>query len=227
MSATAIAVDRFRAACAEAGFDLVQPFGTAWCTTDPDVQLPDFGRASALAFVVGNTRALWPVLVAAMRRSPGRIESEHVVDAWAEERITAAAAAVGAAHEIRWAHTLGDTVVPIQRLAGVSGLAWLSPANLSIHPLFGPWIGLRAVVVFDLAGPALPAPTITDPCGQCAHACLPAFVAAQRADGPQAWRAWLAVRDACPLGRAWRYAEDQVIYHYTKDRDILRLSAGS
>lgn len=227
MSTTDAAVAGFRAACAAAGFDLVQPFGTSWCSTEPDLQLPDFGRDSALALLVGNTRALWPALVAALRRSPARLGSESVVDAWAEETITAAAAAVGAAHDIRWAHTTGVMVVPIQRLARVSGLAWLSPANLSIHPLFGPWIGLRAVVVFDLAGPVSPAPPIADPCGQCSRACLPAFEAAQHvADGPRGWRAWLAVRDACPLGRIHRYDEDQIVYHYTRDRDILLRCAG-
>ncbi|PSC71268.1 hypothetical protein C2E20_5393 [Micractinium conductrix] len=35
------------------------------------------------------------------------------------------------------------------------------------------------------------------------------------------WRAWLAVRDApCP-GHPWRYSEEQITYHYTRDRSIL------
>ena len=36
------------------------------------------------------------------------------------------------------------------------------------------------------------------------------------------WRPWLAVRDACPLGREHRYSEQQVAYHYTKDAKWLR-----
>jgi methylmalonic aciduria homocystinuria type C protein len=35
------------------------------------------------------------------------------------------------------------------------------------------------------------------------------------------WRSWLAVRDACPVGRSARYAEEQIAYHYTKDPSHL------
>jgi methylmalonic aciduria homocystinuria type C protein len=35
------------------------------------------------------------------------------------------------------------------------------------------------------------------------------------------WSNWVAVRDACPVGRAERYDDAQVRYHYTKDRRIL------
>lgn len=221
------ALAAFRAACAAAGFDLAQPFATSWCDAEPDLHLPAFAAAGSLAVVVGNSRALWPVLADTLRRAPRRLEAADVVDAWAEEAIGAAAAGTGVAHRILWSHTTGAAAVPIQRLARVAGLAWLSPAHLSIHPRFGPWIGLRAVVVFALPAPQLPRPLPADPCGRCAEACLPAFRAARDAgDGADAWRAWLAVRDACPLGRAHRYDDDQIVYHYTGDRRILRRRAG-
>jgi hypothetical protein len=35
------------------------------------------------------------------------------------------------------------------------------------------------------------------------------------------WHAWLAVRDACPVGRAHRYDDDQLRYHYAGERDAL------
>lgn len=221
------ALAAFRAACSEAGFDLTQPFATSWCDAEPGLSLPAFAAAGSLAVVVGNSRALWPVLAAALRRAPRRLDAADVVDAWAEETIGAAAAGTGVAHRILWAHPTGTAAVPIQRLARVAGLAWLSPAHLSIHPRFGPWIGLRAVVVFALPAPGLPQPVSADPCGRCADACLPAFRTAVAAgDGPDAWRAWLAARDACPLGRAHRYDDDQIVYHYTGDRRILLRHAG-
>ncbi|KAL4458499.1 hypothetical protein ABPG75_013364 [Micractinium tetrahymenae] len=35
------------------------------------------------------------------------------------------------------------------------------------------------------------------------------------------WRAWVAVRDApCP-GHPWRYSQEQIEYHYTRDRSLL------
>ena len=35
------------------------------------------------------------------------------------------------------------------------------------------------------------------------------------------WRTWLAMRDACPIGKGVRYGEQQIRYHYLKDRSIL------
>jgi hypothetical protein len=38
--------------------------------------------------------------------------------------------------------------------------------------------------------------------------------------------AWRRVRDVCPEGAAYRYQEDQLRYHYTKEREpLLRLLA--
>jgi len=217
------AIARFRATCAAAGFDLIQPFSTSWCSNDPQTQLPSCGRPGALAALVGNTRALWPLFLDDLRRHPERLERENAIDAYAEERITAAATAAAIPFEIRWAHDMRAPILAIQRLAHLVGMAWLSPANICIHPRFGPWIGLRAAVVFDLDASASSAPDLSDPCGACTRTCLPAFAVAQ-CDTRLAsnWRAWLAVRDACPLGRAHRYDDDQILYHYTKDRDILR-----
>jgi methylmalonic aciduria homocystinuria type C protein len=42
------------------------------------------------------------------------------------------------------------------------------------------------------------------------------------ATGEAGWRAWLAVRESCPVGREYRYCDAQIEYHYTKDRAILR-----
>jgi methylmalonic aciduria homocystinuria type C protein len=35
------------------------------------------------------------------------------------------------------------------------------------------------------------------------------------------WRLWLAVRDACPVGREYRYSENQIRWHYAHDRSAL------
>ena len=74
--------------------------------------------------------------------------------------------------------------------------------------------------------PFPPFPHIEDPCGACTHACTPAFRRALTADPwltSEPWWLWLAVRDACPLGREHRYGEDQIVYHYVKDRSLLSL----
>jgi methylmalonic aciduria homocystinuria type C protein len=61
------------------------------------------------------------------------------------------------------------------------------------------------------------------PKDMCAATCLPALERAMTARPDDAsWQAWLAVRDACSIGRDYRYSDDQVHYHYTKDRSRLR-----
>jgi len=211
------AVEAFLEECADAGFDVAQCFDTRWCDDDASLQLPAFGRNGALAVVIGNTRRLWPILLREVAQRPQWRDTVDVIDAYAEERIARAAAGVGVRSALHWAHIVDGHTVPIQRIAARAGLAWLSPAHLCVHPRFGPWIGLRAVVVFDLPPPDLTPPLNHDPCGSCASGCLTAFRATD-----DDWHSWLAVRDACPLGHDYRYSDEQILYHYTKDRAALR-----
>jgi methylmalonic aciduria homocystinuria type C protein len=223
-------VDALATACRPHGFDLIAPLQVGWynAAVGPPARLPDYGRPRSLAVVVGNTRAFWAPFNHALGTEPDLIADPHPVEAYSTSRISAAAEATGVRCRIRWAHRVGPRTLAIQRLAEIAGLAWLAPSNLSVHPVYGPWIALRAAVVFDVEGPPGPPPRIEDPCGACAQACGPAFHRALQGEPPaeaEPWRLWLAVRDACPLGRAYRYDDDQIVYHYAKDRSILSRSA--
>lgn len=215
-------IEAFRTRCKDGGFDLSAVLSSGWCADDPTTRLPEFARGASLAVVLGNTRALWPVLTTALRDDATLAAHPDIVEAYAERTIAAAAAATGVPFHARWAHGTEGGFLPIQRIAAIARLAWLSPAHLCVHPIFGPWIGLRAVIVFDLAPPSSPPPALADPCGACRQGCAPAFAATT-----DDWRSWLAVRDACPLGRAHRYGEDQLLYHYTKDRRFLGVAPTS
>jgi methylmalonic aciduria homocystinuria type C protein len=176
-----------------------------------------------MVVVVGNTAALWPVLDARLRAIAAPVADpvdEHVVGV-----VDAAArAAFGAALvDVRYAHEPPPRRVAIQQLADVAGLAWLAPSHLCVHPTFGPWIALRAAVVVDRHPTAVGAPLA--PTCDCATECLPVLDAALAAGEPtdrrqlrERWELWLAVRDACPVGRAHRYDEAQIRYHYTGER---------
>jgi methylmalonic aciduria homocystinuria type C protein len=186
------------------------------------LRLPRLGRAAPLALVVGNTRALWPRFVAARRAEPDPL------DRFVEREVAAALAdaAPGIARAVQFAHEAPVTVA-IQRAAAIAGLAHLSASHLSVHPTYGPWIALRAVIVLDADGVTEAPPPVPPPC-DCATGCGPAFAAALAAGVPsgeaelrERWRLWLAVRDACPVGRAHRYGDAQLRYHYTKDPAAL------
>ncbi|MEL6177489.1 MAG: hypothetical protein AAFS10_00980, partial [Myxococcota bacterium] len=123
--------------------------------------------------------------------------------------------------------SFGSPTFAAQRMAELSGLAARSASFLSVHPTYGPWIGLRAAIVFAIAGPPEPL-SPARPCSHCSGACQPLFKSVlERSQNPgfaavrTGWEDWLAVRDACPIGREHRYSDLQVRYHYTHDRALL------
>lgn len=218
--------------CRSRGLDLVVPFAVGWYNeaVEPPQRLPDLGRASALGLLVGNTRALWPTFVAALRQNPARLESEDPLDAYVEDALCQALAPLPHRWTVRWAHATAPAPIAIQRLAEVAGLAWTAPSRLAVHPGYGPWIALRAAAVLDVDGPPGAPPRLARPCTDCERACGPAFGRAVVETAAQAsgasglgatWATWLAVRDTCPVGRAYRYDDEQIRYHYTKDRTVL------
>jgi methylmalonic aciduria homocystinuria type C protein len=188
-----------RDALAEAGFDIVVPF---------DGGLVDAERRAGL--LVGNTRALWPVFVAAKQPGPDPLDRyvEAAIDPLVPER-----------GRVIYAHRQYDgAFVAFQPLAVAAGLGSLSETNLVIHPTYGPWFALRAAIV--VAGDA-PSIARQPPSCRCGAPCREALA---RARGTTDWRAWLAVRDACHVGREYRYSEEQLAYHYIQG--LLRTPGG-
>ncbi|HUJ60476.1 MAG TPA: hypothetical protein VLX92_18370 [Kofleriaceae bacterium] len=204
------------AALADAGFDIAHGFDAERAAREPGLALlADPARRAGL--LVGNSRALWPRFVTAVRRDRALAEDPHPLDRYTERAIADAARELDGRAWLGH-RPYGGGFVPLQRLAAATGLAMLAPTQLAIHPRFGPWFALRAVIVFDGIQPE--APALLPPCC-CAAPCTDAFTVAMSSKGPEAWRAWLAVRDACPVGRGYRYSDEQVRYHYTKDRALL------
>jgi Methylmalonic aciduria and homocystinuria type C family len=194
-------IDAALAQVAAAGFDLAHDFDTR--ETAEIRALPE-GRG----ILIGNSRALWPHFEAARRDEADPLERyvERTIDA-----------AFADAH-VFYAHRkyVGEPAaragafIPFQRFAVATGLGALAPSRLVVHPTFGPWFALRAIVVVaGVRGPSR-AP-IAQPC-RCDEGCAQALDAAL-AD-PFEWQGWLAVRDACAI-RAQRYSDEQIRFHYT------------
>jgi methylmalonic aciduria homocystinuria type C protein len=201
---------------ADAGFDLVHPFDAH--TLAREVGVPVLvDRERPLGYLVGNTRALWPKFLAARRADRELAQDPHPIDRYTER-------AFADLDRVLYAHRAYDgAFLPFQRIAAAAGFGTLWPSQLVIHPTYGPWFGLRAVVL--VAGEpttrVLPRAACTHD-DRCVATGVEAFARASQASGPDAWRAWLAVRDTCCVGREHRYGEDQLAYHYTKDVGFLK-----
>jgi len=226
---------RLLTAAAGVGLDLVQPFSVAhYNESAPRAErLEDFGHSSsggALGLLFGNTRRLWPAFTAAYAQDAALADAEQPLDRYVVSRLTALLAdATTARTRLVFAHVTTPHAFPIQRLAERVGLAALSPSHLAIHPQHGPWFALRAVAVVDVTGPAQPLSAVARPCLGCPAPCVPALEQALLVSGEplssaavaQHAAAWIAVRDACPVGRSSRYGEAQLAYHYAPARSRI------
>eukprot|EP00978_Attheya_sp_CCMP212_P001356 scaffold2848_cov54-Attheya_sp.AAC.1 len=162
------------------GFDICHPFCPEWYNEvlvseglDKKLSpLPTDGDA----FLIGNTKALWPKFIHWLRSKQQEQEQsadhendkqlfqipENPLDTYTRESIeTILGQVVQNEHkkhhpsfEIFWSDTNSlSRLVSMQRVASVSGFAYTDPlSKLSIHPVYGAWTSYRAVVVFHNMG---------------------------------------------------------------------------
>ncbi|RYZ06802.1 MAG: hypothetical protein EOO73_14755 [Myxococcales bacterium] len=225
--------ERFSGACAEAGLDLTSPFNVRKYNLQAfgNERLFDFGRPDALGILVGNTKRLWPVFKRAFEAEPALRTDANPLDSYVAARLRQlGSATLGRPFQLVFAHATAPKPFPIQRLAEAIDFAALSPSHLAVHPVHGPWLALRAVVLVDVEGPPPSLAQLVSPCRGCSAPCMPALrraleltptplsedsIAEHAAD-------WIAIRDACPVGRASRYEDEQLTYHYTKTPLLAR-----
>jgi methylmalonic aciduria homocystinuria type C protein len=219
--------ERFIGGCAEAGLDLGFAFNVRKYNMQAfeNERLFDFGRPDALGLLVGNTRRLWPVFLRALSADATLRADPNPLDSYVTARVRQiAASALGRPFQVVFSHATSPKPFPIQRLAEAVDFATTSPSHLSIHREHGPWIALRAVVVVDVEGPPPSLDRRVSPCRGRSAPCVTALRRALAACPPPVTEQaiaehasdWIAIRDACPVGRASRYDEQQLVYHYTK-----------
>jgi len=225
---------------AASGLDLAAPLNANWYRRSDLAEIPALESFpdDAYLLVVGNTGRMWPKFIRALRDDPERLDRSDPLDEWVERQVREALAPLVIEFRILWGHTPMNSGghPPLQQLAAIAGLAGVSPTHLSVHPVYGAWIALRAAIVFDLPGPAGCRPEPPTPCRNCGRRCERALERAlgrlDETESPPdggvraSWRDWVAVRDACSASSKFRYSDDQIRYHYTKDRDHLARAAG-
>ncbi|TPX62728.1 hypothetical protein SpCBS45565_g06974 [Spizellomyces sp. 'palustris'] len=233
--------------------------------------LPTFDRShSTLAILVYNSKSIWEPFIAYLAQDPAsRLEGAIVhlsrisqgcpsnlpsfkgtsnpLDDFAAKTIESALLNIVPSttqYLIRYPHNTGKEFVHFQRLCHLSGTAYRNPnCFLCVHPIHGPWMALRAVIVLDMDGPspdeAFEEPTNPYPAGdeavreRCSNLqqevdvdAAPIAVALNRR-----WHELVEIRDLVGgfLGDRvgiHRYDELQLNYHYSKEKKYLREAVG-
>lgn len=195
------------ATLAAAGFDIAHAFDAPAAAREPGLAV--LAGGARLGILIGNTRELWLAFTAALR-DPALAAEPDPLERYTERVIDAAFSPSGAGLRIYYGHRRYDgAFLPLQRLAATTGLGAIAPNQLVIHPIYGPWFALRAIVVTE--GDPPERQPIAQPC-QCNAACRERFERAQQSMEPADW---LSARDACSL-QSWRYTDEQVRYHYSR-----------
>ena len=200
-------------------------------------------RGAESAIVVGNGGgAFWKAYRRFCAARPAHGDRRDPLDDFTREIVeTALAPLVGdTATHILYPFGFAEDGVSFTRLAELAGLGRPSLLGVLVHPVYGPWIALRAAI---LVRERLEAPRPADgfdpcpPCSQrsCIAACpggaisitgfsLPRCGAHRaRADDPCAPRCHARV--ACVIAPEHRYPEDALAYHQERAREpLLRVS---
>ena len=164
---------------------------------------------------------MWPAFRAGWRDEPDPL------DAWTKRVVDPIAARLGA----RAVYPSDRPYHPFQQWAQRAEAVHASPLGILIHPVWGLWHAYRAALLFDhdVGGfcrkaqkPAL-ATTCTDK--PCLSACPVSAFDGTRDDvvacathlrsktEPDCASLGCRARDACPVGREHRYADDQIAFH--------------
>jgi hypothetical protein len=220
-----------------AGFDLIAPFAADWYNEEPHIAKHEGPQhkldaaAGSLAFIVGNSRALWRPFVqwaVPYMDTLGDESRPDVLDEYTRRTVKRVLSAPGLPPcQVYWAFETGDSAVSVTTAASVAGLAFYHPEHQrSVHATLGPWIAYRAILVFDsVDASALPKPPPpTDPCTAAEWARVGALQAAcfaQWSEDPNGseedWGRLVEVVRAFETGRAHAYSDQMVAFHYTVD----------
>jgi hypothetical protein len=200
---------------------------------DYDAQVPPAWQSAQLlpdacsALVIGSGgRALWR----AAQASGGLASSPHPLDAHTERALVACVETLRGAGEVAvavFAHERrGDAYADFVALARAAGLGAPSRLGLLVHPVYGPWLSLRAVLLSRLPWPVAGPLAGFDPCRGCPAPCASAChgdavdargFAVARCAATRARDARCALRcdarHACVLGQEHAYLPEAEAHH--------------
>jgi len=185
--------------------------------------------------VIGNGGGqFWEGFRAYCQERPGYLQGrEHPLDDYTveviEKTLTPILAQSGVVYRYLYPFRFWSEPVSFMHLARAAGLAGPSFLGVVIHPVYGPWMALRAALLINQELHVEPTATGFDPCPTCVEracmaACPASAISAQKGwDIPACVQHRLRVttdcvdycraRFDCVYGREHRYPLDELQYH--------------
>ena len=140
------------------GFDIFHPFSLEHLDDSILRSLSIDDSSGKMGYLVGNTSQAWDPFIEWLAQQVNWFEMADPLETFVEEIIERC---IGNGAQIFWTHETERYIVPVQRIAHQTGLAYLSAGQFNIHPHFGPWFALRAVVI--LPGDTVQNPPVSNP----------------------------------------------------------------
>lgn len=200
-------------------------------------------QAKTLVVIGNGGEGFWTHFRRYYEARPGYLqEHTHPLDDYTVETIESTLTPIleqsGVRYRYLYPFRFWAEPVSFMHLAQAAGLAGPSILGVVIHPLYGPWIALRAAVLIDQELSLPPAAPGFDPCPTCSErACLSACPARAVSlekgwDIPACVRHRLQVqsdcvdrchaRYQCVYGREHRYPPDELQYHQQRSFAEMR-----
>jgi hypothetical protein len=188
---------------------------------------PHAGRARGVIVVGNGGGAFWSAYRAFCRDVPAHETMPDPLDRYTRDTVTRATADLAGA---RCVFPFDFPAIPVsfQALAEAAGLGRPSLVGVLVHPVYGPWIALRAAVLVPVDVTALRPADDFDPCPTCIErSCIAACpvgavtpagwdvgrCAAERLRAEERCGGGCHARIDCVLGRAHRYPSDAQAFH--------------
>ncbi|KAG0066877.1 hypothetical protein BGZ89_006798 [Linnemannia elongata] len=166
-----IFLSSLRRSLGQLGLDIVHPFAAQSynaTTLGQSNPMPTFSQTSTLSIIVGSHKTFWKTFLA--QHYPSKFTSEaeakDPMDHYCERlipRVTLQALQDAQLYSDKEGQEFTTpfsptgfvapptTILPIQHVAQAAGFAYFNPiAFLNVHPVYGPWFGMRAIVMVDL-----------------------------------------------------------------------------
>jgi epoxyqueuosine reductase len=204
---------------------------------------PLLPQAKAIIVIGNGGGEFWSGFRTYCQARPGYLqEHEHPLDDYTAEMIENALTPIlqqsGAQYRYLYPFRFWSEPVSFMHLAQAAGIAGPSILGVVIHPVYGPWMALRAAVLIDQVLDIAPSAPGFDPCSTCSEracmaACPASAISVEKGwDIPACVQHRLQVQEDCVdrcharyhcvYGRAHRYPPDELAYHQQRSFAEMR-----